>query len=112
MVARDLATGQHRHHGHELGTNLFTRHALDIKTLSNVIPLSLTKVFTKVNRPSPLVNMDLRLEQMIKNHHNMILDNPCLHVTVPGILHMSIHVMVMGGEQGDSKLLMEKDCFS
>ena len=56
--------------------------------------------------------MDLRLEQIIKNHHHMILDNPCLHVTVPGILHMSIHVVVMGGEQGDSKLLMEKDCFS
>ena len=91
---------------------MFTRHALDMMTLSNVSPLSLTKVCTKVNRPIPVDNMDLRSKQIIKNHHHVLLDNPCLHVTVPGKIHMSIHVVVMGGEQGDSKLFMEKDCFS
>ena len=50
---------QHGHHGHELGADLFTRHALNMGTLSYVSPLSLTEVSTEVNRPSPVVNTDL-----------------------------------------------------
>ena len=68
-----------------------------MRTLCNVSPLSPTEVCTKVDRPSPVVITELRLEQRIENKDHVILDNPCLHVIVPGILqNESLHVVVSG----------------
>ena len=90
---------RHEHHEHELGRNLLAIGML--RTLSNVIPLSPTEVCTKVDRISHVVNMELRLEQIIRNQDHVILDNPCLHVIVPGILqNESLHVVDMCGELG------------
>ena len=43
------------------------------RTLSNISPLSSTEVCTKVDRISPVVNMELRLEQIIKNQDHLII---------------------------------------
>ena len=90
---------QHGHHEHELGRNLLAIGML--RTPSNAIPLSPTEVCTKVDRISPVVNMELRLEIIIRNQDHVILDNPCLHVIVPGILqNESLHLVDMCGELG------------
>ena len=96
---------QHGHHRHELGANLLTRHALDMRALSYVSPLSLTSVCTKVDRPSPVVNTDLS-GRNTKILHSETVGNSCLHVIVPGTLHNQPLHLVVGGElsQGQQEL--------
>lgn len=83
---------QHRHHEHELGRNLLAIGMIwKTRTLSNVSPLSSTEVCTKVDRISPVVNMEL-------------------HVIVPGILkNESLNVVDVCGELGEGQQALRGD---